>query len=144
MRLIAKYPKLFFQLTVYFSTIIRFLLNLLLIIICFALAVGVYKAGFDLVHSLHQPLEIILQQMLLHIVFIVALVEVSITILGYLKDGSVHVRYIVDTVLIIMLNEVVSTWFKKPNLQEAIGLSLILAVLAGVRICVVQFAPKGV
>ena len=142
MKLIAKYPKLFFQLTVYFSTIIRLVLNVLLVIICAALIVGVYKAGDGLLHSLHQSLDYILQQMLLDIVFIVALVEVSITILGYLKDGSVHVRYIVDTVLIIMLNEVVSLWFKKPNLQQAIGIGVILAILAGVRICVTRFAPK--
>jgi uncharacterized membrane protein (DUF373 family) len=142
MRLIAKYPKLFFELTVYFSTLIRFVLNVLLIIICFALAVGVFKSGLDLAHSLHQPLEVILQHMLLDIVFIVALVEVSITILGYLKDGSVHVRYIVDTVLIIMLNEVVSLWFKKPTLEQAAGIALILATLAGVRISTVRFGPR--
>lgn len=142
MKLIAKYPKFFFELTVYYSTFIRFLLNVLLIIICAALVVGTYKAGFDLAHSLNQPLEYILQHMLLDAIFIVALVEITITILGYLKDGSVHVRYIVDTILIIMLNEVVNVWLNHPKFEQIAGLSLVIAVLAGVRILVIQFGPK--
>lgn len=142
MKLIAKYPKFFFELTVYFSTAIRFLLNVLLLITFAALAVGTWKAGIDLYHGINKPLEFILQHMLLDIIFIVALVEISITILGYLKDGSVHVRYIVDTILIIMLNEVVNVWFNHPRFSEVAGLALIIATLTAVRIMVIQFAPK--
>jgi uncharacterized membrane protein (DUF373 family) len=141
MKLKTKHPKFFDEITVYFSTIIRFLLNILLIVLVIALAVGVFKTGYDLLHSLNEPLEKLLQQMLLDIVFIVALVEIGITILGYLKYGAVHVRYIIDTILIIMLNEVVSLWFKKPDLQEAIGIAVILATLAAIRVSVIKFAP---
>jgi uncharacterized membrane protein (DUF373 family) len=142
MELLSKYPKLFARLSVYYSTFIRFLLNVLLIIIIGALVVGVFKAGHDLVTSLNKPLEAILQQMLLDVVFIVALVEITITILGYLKDGKVHVRYIVDTILIIMLNEVVSIWFKKPTLAEAGSLAIIIATLALIRISTILYDPK--
>lgn len=142
MQLKGNYERLFAKISIYFSTFIRFLLNILLIIIVFALLIGVYKAGFDLVTSLHDPLEKILQRMLLDVVFIVALVEITITVLGYLKDGYVHVRYIVDTVLIIMLNEIVSLWFRHASLQEAIGISTIVAVLAAVRITTVKFSPN--
>lgn len=142
MKLIAKYPKFFFELTVYFSTFIRFLLNILLVIICAALVIGTYKAGLDLIQSFNKPLEYILQHMLLDVIFIVALVEITITILGYLKDGSVHVRYIVDTILIIMLNEIVNVWLNHPKFEQVAGLSLIVGVLALVRMLVIQFAPK--
>ena len=136
MKLIVKYPKLFERITIYFATIIRGLLNILLIITILALAVGVFKAGYDLFTSLHKSLEVILQQILLDVVFIIALVEITITILGYLKDGSVHVRYIVDTILIIMLNEVVSIWFKHPSFSDMAGLALMIGTLAAVRIAV--------
>ena len=124
-----------------FSTLIRVVLNVLLIIIVIALLVGTYKSGYDLITSLHDPLETLLQRILLDVVFILALVEVSITVLGYLKDGHVHVRYIVDTVLIIMLNEVVSLWFKHPNLQTAIGISIVIIALGTVRVLVTRLAP---
>lgn len=141
MKLVTKYPALFTSSSIYLSTFIRFLLNILIVVICFALVVGVGKSGYDLVTSLHKPLEALLQQMLLDIVFIVALVEITITILGYLKDGSVHIRYIVDTILIIMLNEIISLWFKKPTLSQAGGIAIIIATLALVRISVVKYAP---
>lgn len=141
MKLIAKYPRFFAQLSVYFSTLIRVLLNILLMVISLALAIGVYKSATDLLTSLHKPLEVLLEKILLDTVFIVALVEIAITILGYLKDGSVHVRYIVDTILIIMLNEIVGLWFKDASLEKAGSICMIIGVLALVRISVVRFAP---
>lgn len=142
MRLISKYPRFFADVAVYFSTVIQILLNLLLVVIVIGFGVGVFKIGYDLIHSIRQPLEAILQQILLDVVFILALLEITITMLGYLKDGTVHVRYIVDTILIIMLNEIVSMWFKHPHLQDAIGLSIIVVSLAAVRISVVRYGPK--
>jgi len=142
MELLAKNPKLFSKLSVYFSTFIRFLLNILMIIIIGALITGVIKAGIDLATSLHQPLEVLLQQILLDIVFIVALLEITLTILGYLKDGKVHVRYIVDTILIIMLNEIVTIWFKKPELDQMIGIAVIILALAFVRVTTIRFDAK--
>lgn len=141
MELRVRYQRLFERITVFFSTAIRFMLNALILVITVALAVGVIKSGVDLYTSLHKPLEVILQQLLLDIVFIVALVEIAITILGYLKDGYVQVRYIVDTILIIMLNEVVTVWFKGASLQESIGLAIIILSLAVVRITVIRFSP---
>lgn len=129
--------------SVWFGTAIRIILNLLVVVLIAALAVGIVKAGADLVHSINEPLETILQSLLLDAVFILALTEIIITTLGYLKDGHVHVRYIVDTVLIIMLNEIVSLWLRHPDLKNAIGLSVIVATLAGVRITVTKFAPRA-
>lgn len=142
MELRVKYQQFFDHITVFFGTAIRFMLNALVVIISLALMAGVVKSGVDLFTSLHKPLEQVLQQVLLDIVFIVALVEISITILGYLKDGYVQVRYIVDTILIIMLNEIVSLWFKHPDLKEAIGISIIIATLALVRVITIRFAPE--
>ena len=130
------------KITVFFSAFIKVVLNVLLVVLCIALAIGVIKAGYDLFTSLDEPLDKLLQKMLLDTVFIVALLEISITILGYLKDGYVHVRFIVDTILIIMLNEIVVLWFSHPKLQDMIGISLIVFVLALIRISVTRFAPS--
>lgn len=132
---------MFFAASVYFSTIIRIILNVLLVITIIALVVSVAKSGIDLWRDLSKPMEIILQQMLLDVVFIVALVEVTNTILGYLQDGRVHVRYIVDTVLIIMLNEVVSAWFTHPTFERIASLALITSALAAIRVSVTRWAP---
>lgn len=142
MKLVVRHQKFFDKLTVLYATAIRIMLNALLLITILALLVGIGKAGQDLLFTLGRPLETVLQNMLLDVVFIVALLEITITILGYLKDGRVHVRYIVDTVLIIMLNEIVSMWFKEPKLTYSISLAVIVATLAAVRISVTRYAPK--
>lgn len=142
MKLIVIHEKFFERLTIWSSTAIRLALNLLLVVPICALLVGIGKAGIDLYHALHQPLDVILQNVLLDTVFILAVVEITITLLGYLKDGRVHVRYIVDTILIIMLNEIVSMWFRHPKLENAISLSVIIVALAAVRISVTKFSPK--
>ena len=142
MKLLPKYSRLFLQITIFFSTFIRLILNALLVLICLALIVGIYKSGLDLFRSFNKPIELILQKMLLDTVFIIALVEIAITVLGYLKDGRVHVRYIVDTILIIMLNEFVSLWFQHPQLRDIIGISIIVGTLAFVRITMIRFVPQ--
>lgn len=142
MKLTVGNERFFAKPTEWFGTIIRIVLSFLIVILISALFIGIVKSGVDLIRHVNAPLETILQSLLLDAVFILALTEIIITVLGYLKDGRVHVRYIVDTILIIMLNEVVAIWFSKPDLPLAIGLSVTIATLAGVRIAVTRFAPR--
>lgn len=141
MELSPKHERYFDRVGLWYATLIRLGLNVLLAITCAALFTGIVKSGIDLYQNLNQPLESILQVVLLDAVFILALTEVAITILGYLKDGYVQVRYIVDTILIIMLNEVISLWFRHPSLAEAGGLAIMILTVLIVRIGVVKLAP---
>lgn len=142
MRLHVKFPKLFSAISIYIGTFIRLIINILLILICFALVFGVFKAGYDLFTNIGTPVDKLLPQLLVDTVFIVALVEISLLLISYLKEGYVHVRYIVDTILIIMLNEFVVVWFDHPTLEKMIGLSIIVAVLVLARISVIRFSPS--
>lgn len=144
MRLHVKFPKLFSAISVYIGTFIRIIINVLLILICIALVFGVFKAGYDLFTNIGTPVDKLLPQLLVDTVFIVALVEISLLLMAYLKEGYVHVRYIVDTILIIMLNEFVIVWFDHPTLEKMIGLSLIVAVLVVARISVIRFSPAAI
>jgi uncharacterized membrane protein (DUF373 family) len=143
MKLISRYQSKFRQSGNVFATIIRFLLTVVLVVVIAALAVGVFKAGYDVVTSLHKSLEIILQHLLIDIVFIIALIEITIIILSYLKDGRVILRYIVDAILIIMVNEVVSLWFRKPTLAQTGSLAIIIVTLVVVRVGVMHIESKS-
>lgn len=144
MRLHVKFPKLFSAISVYIGTFIRIIINVLLILICIALVFGVFKAGYDLFTNIGTPVDKLLPQLLVDTVFIVALVEISLLLMAYLKEGYVHVRYIVDTILIIMLNEFVIVWFDHPTLEKMLGLSIIVAVLVVARISVIRFSPAPI
>lgn len=126
----------------FFSTLVRVVLSGMLVVVIAAMAISVGKAGHELITTIHEPLEVILRNILLDVVFVLALLELTIITLGYLKDGRVHVRYIVDAVLIIILNEVVTTWFTKVTLEKSLSLAIIMLVLVAVRIGVTRFAPS--
>ncbi len=144
MALTVSNQKAFQRYATLFATIIRIALYLLLIITTLAIMTGIVKSGINLYHALDESLESILQDVLLDAVFILALVEITSIIIGYLRDGSVHVRYIVDTVLIIMLNEIVTMWLKHPTLNSAISLSVIVGALTLVRIGVTRLSPNTI
>lgn len=141
MKLTVTHEKFFDRLSVWYATAVRIVLNLLLVIALLTLFIGILKSAADLFRAIHEPLQVVLQKVLLDTVFILALVEITLTLLGYLKNGRVQVRYIVDTILIIMLNEVVSMWFRHPDLKDAIGISVIILSLTAVRIAVTKFPP---
>ena len=129
-----KYERHFVRFSDWSALIVRCILVLLTVIIIGALLVGVGKAGYDLYRSLSLPLHQVLQIILLNTVFILALVELSKTVLGYIKDGSVEVRYIIDTILVIMLNELVTMWFAgDTSFSKAAGLCLIISMLFVMR-----------
>lgn len=141
MKLQSKKPGIFVESSKYVATVIRIGINALLIIILCALAYGIFKAGYDLFSGIGQPVEKLLPEILIDTVFIVALVEISLLLLGYLKDGHVHVRFIVDTILIIMLNEFVVLWFDEPDLWKMLTLCAVTATLVATRVFVTKFAP---
>ena len=143
MKLPTNSPAHFSKISNYIGTFIRLIINLLLILMCVALVYGVCKAGYDLIVNIGAPVEKLLPQLLVDTVFIVALVEISLLLISYLKEGYVHVRYIVDTILIIMLNEFVVVWFDHPSTEKVIGLSAIVAVLILARISVLRFSPSS-
>lgn len=142
MKLNAHREDAFDKLAVGFSTAIKVVLGLLLVVTTVALVICLVKTGQDIYLSIDKPVTTLLQKILIDTVFIIALVEIMMTVITYLDDGKVHVRYIVDTILIIMLNEIISMWFKHPELKDAIALSLIVATLAGIRVSLMLTESK--
>jgi uncharacterized membrane protein (DUF373 family) len=71
---------------------------------------------------------------LLDVVLIVAAIEIALMISAYLREGTVQVRFILDTVIIILASEFIAVWFKHLPLVTAAGLSLSVLTLTAVRI----------
>jgi uncharacterized membrane protein (DUF373 family) len=90
---------------------IRFTLNLLIITILVGLVGGVVKTFMDLRLLLSTDLEVALRHIIVDTLTILAVVEVLKTTLTYCSDGRVRVTFIVDTVLVVMLTEIISRWF---------------------------------
>jgi uncharacterized membrane protein (DUF373 family) len=119
------------------------LLRILIGVILLAFLGGIIKTFLDLQLLLTQSVGVALRQILLDVLTLLAVVEVLKTTNGYLTDGRVRVTFIVDTVLIVMLNEVISVWFKGTTITGEAPLLLILLVLIIVRVLAIRWSPDG-
>ncbi|GKS58472.1 hypothetical protein YTPLAS18_19990 [Nitrospira sp.] len=118
-------------------------LSLLIFTILVALAGGVAKTFYELHLLLSQPVAAALRQVIVDTLTLLAVVEVLKTTLTYLSEGRVRVTFIVDTILVVMLTEVISEWFQAADMIRWALLGGILCTLALVRIVAVKFSPTG-
>lgn len=125
------------------SKSISLLLRLLILVTLVGFFGGILRTLFDLRLLFDHSVEEALRQLLLNVITLLAVVEVMKTALSYLSDGRVRVTFIVDTVLIVMLNEVISSWFKGVDLNSWISLLVIILILIIVRIFAIRFSPDG-
>lgn len=120
---------------------IRLTLSLLIATILLGLIGGVIKTFLDLRLLLSSNLEVALRHIIVDALTLLAVVEVLKTMLTYCADGRVRVTFIVDTVLVVMLTEVISRWFSGGEWQQFAVLGGILATLGAIRVVAVRYSP---
>src|SRR3990167_2201210 len=119
----------------------RLTVSLLIIVILISITWAVFKVIADLGNTFSQSITDALKVVMIDSLTILALLEVFRTTLTYFFEGRVKVTYIIDTVLVVILTEVMAFWFKdikyyKILLAIALVLSLIVA-----RILAIRFSP---
>ena len=119
----------------------RFILSLLTLTILVGLAGGVVKTFLDLRLLLSVDVEVALRQVLVDTLTLLAVVEVLKTTRAYCTDGRVRVTFIIDTVLVVMLTEVISRWFSGGDWHQFAILGGILITLGLMRIVAVRYSP---
>ena len=124
-----------------FPHIVKILARLLISVVLIGFIIGIGKMLFDFQILINGTIEEGLRQMLLNALNLFAVIEVVRTGLSYLRDGRVRVRYVVDTVLIVMLNEIIALWFKG-NTDAYLPLIAILLTLAILRVVAIRFSPS--
>ena len=90
---------------------------------------------------LHAPVEIGLRQIIVDTLILLAVVEVFKTTLTYFSEGRVKVTFIVDTILVVMLTEIISLWFKDADHMKLLSLGAILLALGAIRVVAVRCSP---
>ena len=120
---------------------IRFTLSLLIATILLALVGGVIKTFLDLRLLMFLSLEESLRHIIIDALTLLAVVEVLKTTLTYCSEGRVRVTFIVDTVLVVMLTEVISRWFSGGEWQQFAVLGGILLSLVMIRVVAVRHSP---
>ena len=120
---------------------IKGVLSLMIVTLLAALTGGVLKSFLDLFMLADHPAEVVLRQVIIDMLILLAIVEVFKTTVTYFSEGRVKVTFIVDTILVVMLTEVISQWFKGGDWQALAALGGILFTLGIIRVMVVRWSP---
>jgi uncharacterized membrane protein (DUF373 family) len=116
-------------------------LSLVMVILLTALTGGALKTLWELRLLIDHSAEVVLRQVIVNTLMLLALVEVFKTTVTYFREGRVKVTFIVDTILVVMLTEVISQWFKGGDWQPLTALLGILVILSVVRVMAVRWSP---
>jgi len=120
---------------------IKVVLSLLIITILLGLTGAVLQIFLNLQTLFHHPIEQALRHLIVDTLIILAIVEVFKTTLTYFSEGRVKVTFIVDTILVVMLTEIISKWFSEADLSQWMILGGIILVLGIIRIVAVRWSP---
>lgn len=123
---------------------IKAILSLLLGLILVTLLGGIVAVGMDLRSLFVENTEHVLRRVLVGILILLAVVEVFKTTLAYFTEGRVKVTFIVDTILVVMLTEIISLWLKGGSWQAFGLLLVVITALAGLRIVTIRFSPSAI
>jgi uncharacterized membrane protein (DUF373 family) len=119
----------------------KWVLSLVILTLLTALTGGALKTFWEIRLLIDHSAEVVLRQVIVNTLILLALVEVFKTTVTYFREGRVKVTFIVDTILVVMLTEIISQWFKGWDWQPLTVLCGILLILSLVRVMAVRWSP---
>jgi uncharacterized membrane protein (DUF373 family) len=128
----------------FFETSARVVLSLLIIAILMAILAGIGCTFYDMRLIFQQSFHAAFKTIMVDMLTVLAIVEVLRTALAYFTEGRVKVTYIIDTVIVTVLTEVMAFWYKEMEWQEIAMIILLVLSLACIRIIAVRFSPRRV
>ena len=107
-----------FSPSVLYERLARWILSLRIIAILSSMMGGVIITILHLRLLFTMDIEHALRMVIIDVLTILAVLEMFRTVLAYFSEGRVKVTYIIDTVIVVMLTEVMACWFKEFNLYK--------------------------
>jgi len=130
------------KLTRFFEISARALLSLLIVAILLAILAGVICTFYDTRLIFRTDFLEAFRTILVDMLTVLAFVEVLRTALAYFSEGRVKVTYIIDTVMVTVLTEVMAFWYKEMEWEKVAMVMGLVLTLACIRIIAVRFSPR--
>lgn len=130
------------KLTRFFETSARALLSLLIVAILLAILAGIIATLHDLRLVMGGDFHGAFRTILVDVLTVLAIVEVLRTALAYFTEGRVKVTYIIDTVLVTVLTEIMAFWYREMDWEKVAMVIALVLSLAAVRIIAVRYSPR--
>jgi uncharacterized membrane protein (DUF373 family) len=127
--------------TRFFEGASRVILSLLIFAILAAMLAGIGYTIYDLRLVVGGEPHEAFRTILVDVLTVLAMVEVLRTALAYFSEGRVKVTYIIDTVIVTVLTEIMAFWYRDVPWQKMAMVLAVVISLALVRIVAVRFSP---
>lgn len=131
-----------FSPSVLYERLARWILSLLIIAILSSMMGGVILTILHLRLLFTMDIEHALRIVIIDVLTILAVLEMFRTVLAYFSEGRVKVTYIIDTVIVVLLTEIMACWFKEFNLYKMGMMALLVLILCIMRIFTVKYSPS--
>lgn len=130
------------KLTRFFEISARALLSMLVAAILCALVAGTLRTFADIPAVFRGEFHHAFRTVMVDILTVMSVVELLRTALAYFTEGRVKVTYIIDTVIVTVLTEVMAFWYRDLS-WDRVGMVIALVLsLAAVRISAVRYSPR--
>ncbi len=135
--------------TLLFEQSIKILLSFLILALLGAILAGVVQTFRDLWLMLPGWLEGgqghgEYRQVMINSLTVLAMVEVFRTAMAYFTEGRVKVTYIIDTVMVAVLTEVLAFWHREMESERLVMVIILVIALMLARILAIHFSPNRV
>ncbi len=127
-----------------FEGLAKVVLSILMAAILFTMGWTVFKLIFEIIITFKGDIHESLKTVIVNSLTILALLEVFRTTLAYFSEGRVKVTYIIDTVLVVILTEVMAFWFRDIEQGKIFMMIALVLSLVVTRILTIRFSPGGV
>jgi uncharacterized membrane protein (DUF373 family) len=128
----------------FFEMSARAVLSLLIVAILMVIVLGIGCTFYDMRLVFQQSFQSAFKTITVDMLTVLAIVEVLRTALAYFTEGRVKVTYIIDTVIVTVLTEVMAFWYKEMEWQEVAMIIMLVLSLACIRIIAVRFSPRRI
>ncbi len=133
--------------TQFFEQSLKALLCFLLLALLGAICAGTVKGMLDLWRAFHEvlfggDLHHAFKLILVDALTVLAMLEVFRTAMAYYAEGRVKVTYIIDTVLVSVLTEILAFWYKDMDTERLYMVIALVATLMAVRVVAIHFSPN--
>lgn len=131
------------KLSRFFEGSARALLSLLIGAILLAILAGIIYTFYDLRLIFSTEFHTAFKAILVDVLTVLAIVEILRTALAYFTEGRVKVTYIIDTVMVTVLTEIMAFWYKEMDWQKLAMVIILVLSLALVRVIAVRYSPRS-
>jgi len=107
-----------------------------------AILAGIGCTFYDLRLVLNEDFHAAFKSIRVDMLTVLAVVEVLRTALAYFTEGREKVTYILDTVIVTVLTEVMAFWYRDMDWQEVAMIIALVLSLVCIRIIAVRFSPR--